>query len=45
MTDGEYMNIDHLLNNRQGNKAVKGTEGQMEGRPLLMGRIRDIMED
>ncbi len=45
MTDGEYMNIEHLLNNQQGNKAVKCTEGQMEGRPLVMGRIRDVMED
>lgn len=39
------MNIDHLMNNQQGNKAVKGTEGQMKGRPLVMGRIRNVMED
>lgn len=26
-------------------KAVKGTEGQMEGRPLSMGRIRVVIED
>lgn len=44
MTDGEDTNIDHLWNYHQGNKAIKGTEGQMEDRPMVMGRIRAIME-